>query len=507
MSSIEKITQIANKLKDLETEYSRLGWVQYTVGFDLGIEETHKKIVAVYKDKNNFEIICEHKEKDLDSKDRRRVEIMYKQFKPYHLSKELNELDMEINKKTNELSKILNTHRCVFEGKEVSSVKLSEILYNDHDRARRKAAYFSRNQVNKPLVDGGFIDLINLRKKYAKLYGAEDFVSYQLEQQELDSSIFDNWVQQLHEMLPKINKIRSKYAKEYLNDDKIMPWDEAYISSKLAPSLNSKVDMSNYYCIISEFFKTFGIDITKYNITYDIFSRANKSEWGYNFTIETGKDSRILANVKDRYNEYNVLLHETGHAVHSFSLDADETILNNGISGIISEGIANLFGSFTYEKIFFEKFFKNNKEVEKEFAKIKEYQKLTSLRAIGRILFDQAFYRNDIKSLDDIYDLYWKVNSEVLKEEPFGQEPPWAFLIHHTTHPIYLHNYFMGDVTCEMLSKVFNKKHGTNSITEKPLEFGQFLINDVIKPSGQYKYQELFKRISGEEFSLKYMID
>lgn len=70
-----------------------------------------------------------------------------------------------------------------------------------------------------------------------------------------------------------------------------------------------------------------------------------------------------------------------------------------------------------------------------------------------------------------------------------------------------MHNYFMGDVTCEMLKKVFYKKYNVNSVAEKPKEFGDFLINEVIKPSGLYKYEELFERISGEKFSLKWYLE
>lgn len=504
---MEKINEIARKLEELEEQSSKLEWTQYTVGYDFGCEEAYEKIVEFMKDKANFETICEYRNKNLSFEDKRRVEIMYNMFEEYHLSDELNELQLEIQKKTNELSKILNTHRSTFEGREVTSVDLSQILMNDDNRERRKAAYFSRAQVNKPLVDGGFVELIKLRKEYAKLYGAKDFVDYSLKTQDLDTSIFENWTSQLHEILPKMNSVRSEYAKKYINDDKIMPWDGGYIGSRIAPLLNTTVDISNYYEALQGFFKNFGIDISKFNITYDVFSRANKSEWGYNFPIRAAKDSRILANVKNKYNEYGVLLHETGHGVHSFVLDPEETILNMGVSGIISEGLANLFGGFLYEKIFFEKFFDDVEAAEEQFSQIRNYDRLMSLRAINDILFDQELYRNNIESLDDIYQLYWKVYKDVLMEEPFADEVPWGFRIHHTTHPIYLHNYFMGDVTCEMLSSVFKKKYNVKDVTDKPLEFGEFLINEVIKTSGLYKYQDLFKRISGEEFSLKYMID
>jgi hypothetical protein len=64
----------------------------------------------------------------------------------------------------------------------------------------------------------------------------------------------------------------------------------------------------------------------------------------------------------------------------------------------------------------------------------------------------------------------------------------------------------MGSLTCEMVGKVFKQKFGAEMI-EKPREFGQFLIDQVIKPSGMYKYNDLFKKISGSDFSLKYMLE
>ncbi|UCZ53610.1 M3 family metallopeptidase [Bacillus shivajii] len=503
---MKKLTTIAEELHNHQVQYSKLNWTLFTTGYDFGVQDEYLKMMDVLKDKENFETIEEYLEQDLSPLEQRKVEILHRSFKPYHLSDELNELNVKIQKKVNELSKILNTFRYKLDGKEVSAVELAQVLSMDSNRERRKEAFFARNQINQLMVDNGFIELINLRKEYAKLYGAENYVTYKLEANELDTTIFDSWLAELHDILPEMKEGRKKYAQEFLNDDEIMPWDEQYIQSQIAPSLNQDVDMSEYYTNIKDLFQMFGIDLTKMNITYDIFPRANKSEWGYNFPVETGKDSRILANVKNKYFEYGVLLHETGHGVHSFLLDPEEIILNKGVSGIISEGIANLFQGFLYSPAFYNKFFTDTDKVEQEFTRLKEYQKLNSLRSIGRIFFDHALYKNELNSLEDIYDVYWKNHKEVLGEEPFGEAPPWAYMIHFTTHPIYLHNYFMGDVTCAMLEQVFKEKYDTE-ILDKPEQFGEFLLNEVIKPSGTYKYNELFKRISGEDFSLKFMLD
>lgn len=502
---MKSLENLAMELEQIQVDLMKRSWVQYTAGYDFGIDESYKKLNNFMADKKNYDIVSEYLPRDLNEIDKRKVEIIYNDFKPYHLSKELNELNLEIQKKTNELSQVLNNFRFNIDGKETTSVEITQILSNEEDRNLRKKAYFARNQINKPLVAAGFIELINLRKEYAKAYGDRDFVEHKLKMDELSPDIFNSWKDDLSKYIDILNKKRREYAEKFIHEDELMPWDQAYIGSKIAPSLNTIVDMSNYYNILMKFFLDFGIDIDKYNITYDIFSRKNKSEWGYNFPIEIGKDSRILANVKNKYHEYGVLLHETGHGIHSFLLKPEERILNEGVSGIISEGIANLFGGFLHEEIFYKNFFGN--EVKNEFAEIKEFEKLNYLRFIGDIFFDQELYRNNIENLDDIYKIYFEVNNELFNDKPLGEEPPFGYRIHHTTHPIYMHNYFMGDVTCEMLKKVFNKKHSTFSITEKPKEFGEFLINKVIKPSGLYKYEELFERISGEKFSMKWYLE
>lgn len=501
---MERLLEMAKKLDEMGTNLSKLSWVQYTTGYDFGIEKAYKEMNDFLEDKSNYDLVLEYKEMDLDPINKRRVEIAYDEIKPYHLNDELNELNLKIQKKRNELSMILNTFRFKLDGKEVSSVELTQILSNEDDRELRKKAYFARNQINQPLIDGGFIELINMRKEYAMAYGDKDFVEHSLKQNELSPTIFDSWKDDLKANIDNLKDKRKEYAKKFLNSDEMMPWDEDYIMAKIAPAQNTTVDMSSYYEVLRKFFLNFGLDLDEFNITYDIFSRKNKSEWGYNFPIKDGVDSRILANVKNKYHEYGVLLHETGHGIHSFLLKPEEILLNQGVSGIIAEGIANLFGSFLYNEMFYKDFF--DKSVEAEFKELGEYKKLNYLRFMGSIFFDHELYRNDIKSLDDIHNLYFKVFGDLFGDKPFDEAPPFGYRIHYTTHPIYMHNYFMGDVTCEMLRKVFCKKYNVTSITEKPKEFGEFLISEVIDPSGLYKYEELFRKISGEEFSLKWYL-
>ena len=497
---MEKVNKIFNELYNLNVMSGRLGWTLYTTGLDFGVMDNQKRISKLLQNKSYFKKLKTRLNRTSNPKDKRKLEIMHNLFKPYHLTPELNEIQLKINELENELSQLLNSFRYTLDGKTVSSVELNQIISLNDNREKRKAAFNCYTQINKPLVDNGFIKLVELRKKYAQKANYENYVKYKLAENELPDKLFDNWREDFHKILPRIKKMRQAYALKYLDDDKIYPWDTSYIMGKIAPLWNSTVDMSNYYQVLCDFFKLFNIDLTKYNITYDIFSRANKSEWGYNFPIETAKDTRILANVKNKFYEYNVLLHETGHAVHSCLLDPDDKIINYGLSGIVCEGIANLFQTFIYNKDFYQRFFNN--DVSEQFEELQQFKKINTLNALNDIFFEHRLYQKNISSLDDIYLLYHENYQELYGEDFSDKEVPWANRIHFTTHPIYLHNYLMGDVLCEAIFKIYHDKFGVQFDYQR---FADFVIKEVIAPSGMYKFNDLFYRLSGNDFSLNYL--
>jgi oligoendopeptidase F len=408
--------------------------------------------------------------------------------------------------KVTELSKLLNTFRPQLKGKDISAVEINKILQTEADRELRKEAYLARTQINKHLVDQGFIDLLKMRNEYAQLNGFKNFVEYRLDGDELNIDLFKDWKEQASKGKEERLAIKQKLGQKHLGIDQVMPWDGFMLSEKMFPYSQKEVDMLSFYKPIRDLFSKFGFDIDSMNITYDVYSRKNKSEWGYNFTIENGKDSRILANIKNEYTYFNVMLHETGHAVHSFSTNPDDFLMNSGISGIISEGIANLFGSFTKEEIFYKQFFSAEElpAIAEQMHEAKEYGQLNKLRSVDEILFDQHLYLEDVKSLADINDLKWKFRKDVhgTGAYPGEDEPIWGYTIHHTTHPIYLHNYLMGTISYEMLKSAFCQRFNKKDIMEAPLEFGNFLRKEVMEVSGRYPYPELVKRFSGKEFSL-----
>ena len=233
MTKITKAININKKLKKISKEIGELNWVKYTTGYDLGVEKAVGKMLSILKNKKNYEVMNELLQKILAPIDKRRVELLKQGFEPYHLSEELIELDKKIIKLTIKLSDVINKHRNKIDGKEVSLVEIYRILREDNNQSYREKAYNALAQVNKPLVENGFIDLINLRKEYAEIAGANDFVEYKLNQVELDYKIFEGWKVDVRNVSDNLRKIRNEYAIKHLKKNELEPWNNSYLSSKL----------------------------------------------------------------------------------------------------------------------------------------------------------------------------------------------------------------------------------------------------------------------------------
>lgn len=496
---MKEIQNLALRLEDLQVDSSQKLWAQYTTGIDFGVAEAQNRVRGAYQESESFQLICRSLERDLSAVDRRRVEILRRDFQPYHQSQRANSLKEKIDGLEAKLGDLLNKHRSIVDGRELTSPEIGRVLAESPDRELRKRVYLSRAQVNRKLIDNGFLDLINLRKEYAAAGGAADFISFSLEKDDLAPELFDGWRDECAAHRQAYRKLQNTLAQRYLQVEKLLPWDQGYLRNQICPRNRETVDLSNYQKTVGKVFRAYGFEIEDLAITYDIFSRKNKSEWGYMFPIRIGKDARVLANMDNRFSSYWVLLHETAHAVHFLGLDPEERLLNRGVSGIVAEGFANFFGDLSYSKEFLSQFFANDLESAiQDFSRFKCVLGLSNVASLSETLFDHELYRQDLKNLDDVNELKWTTESDLLAGERYGDEPTWGHVIHHTTAPVYLHNYFLGDVLCESMKSAFFRTTGV-VWQDRAKDFGLMWQNEVIAPSGHYPFAELFERVTKQK--------
>lgn len=504
-----KTIDIGQQLKALQRKASELNWILYTTGYDCGVEAARNAINLFKADTDNYRFILHGLDTTTDSLERRRLIIAERAFRPFHQSPRARELKDRIDVITNRVTGVMNKFRPEFEGRQTTTIEIAKLLSECTNRARRQKAYESQKPVNGHLIEAGFLELVKLRHEFAQACGFDDFVSFSLEADELPATLFADWPAQVAQARPHVERTERDLAERLLNDTSLQPWDLRFVRAQLSPALNHPIDPLAILKKTEDFFRTFGIDTTTMNITFDLFSRRNKSEWGYNFPISPREDTRILMNVAGQYHDYSVMLHETAHAIHSNHMSPDDHWLNAGISGIVSEGFANCFGDLAMRP-----------EVATMLAPDLSAQQLNSLRltkqfkslitlnfSIVNTLFDHAIYHRLPTTQQQLTDLFWEVNSQMTGKELWADEPVWGTTIHFTTHPIYFHNYVLGDVMAEALMQVFLRKSGHADILEHRTDFAEFLLASIITPLGTQPILERFKEISGEEtLPLSYLL-
>ena len=134
MDDISRVVEIGTQIQKLLTQCSRLSWVQFSTGFDLGINAATEKLVHALKNKKDYHTILRYKEKDLSPLDRRRIDILARMFKPYHLSEDLSKLILEMQKRTDRLAQTLSTFRFTLSEREVRMTDIDRILRSEPDR-------------------------------------------------------------------------------------------------------------------------------------------------------------------------------------------------------------------------------------------------------------------------------------------------------------------------------------------------------------------------------------
>ncbi len=120
------------------------------------MNEAYGRILSFLENKETWDKLMEAGNSRLDPVDARKAEILTRSFRPFHLSPEMNELAVRIQRLTSALSGVLNTHRCSVGGRERNATEIEKLLSSEPDRALRKEAFLSRVQVSDALAEAGF---------------------------------------------------------------------------------------------------------------------------------------------------------------------------------------------------------------------------------------------------------------------------------------------------------------------------------------------------------------
>ncbi len=237
-------------------------------------------------------------------------------------------LFMEIQLKQQQYQSITGAMSVLIEGKEYTSEQASAFLKSTDRRQRRQAweAITSRRLEDKARLDSLFDELLSLRHQIALNAGFENFRDYMFKA----LARFDYDVQDCYDFHAAISReivpvLQEEAAnrREALGIDKLMPWDmdvDPHGNPPLKPFgngeelINKAIDCFN---AIDPYMGS-ALYMMRKNRLFDVESRLGKAPGGYNYPLaETGAPF-IFMNSANTFRDLTTMVHEGGHAVHTF---------------------------------------------------------------------------------------------------------------------------------------------------------------------------------------------
>jgi oligoendopeptidase F len=214
-------------------------------------------------------------------------------------------------------------------GEQEYTLEQAAVFLKDTDRKIRQEAWeaiSARRLQDKDKLDELFNSLLKLRHQVALNAGFENFRDYMFQA----LGRFDYTPQdcyKFHEAIKKeivpILKIQSEKRREALGLNELKPWDmDVDISGKpaLKPFKNGEELIEKSIKCFQGLSPYIGerLEIMKANGLFDVDSRKGKAPGGYNYPLAESGAPFIFMNSAGTFRDLTTMVHEGGHAIHTF---------------------------------------------------------------------------------------------------------------------------------------------------------------------------------------------
>lgn len=240
-------------------------------------------------------------------------------------------LETQVRQRSREFDEISGSLSIEENGKKIT-LQMAAARLEDGNRAERERIWkkmtYTRYEKREEL-DALFGDLVGLRHQIAQNAGFSDFGAYMFKR----LGRFDYTREDCEQFHTSIEKVVtpmlievSKRRRERLGVDVLRPWDVAvdeFGEAKLEPFSDTGELIDITQDIFTRLDPSFGamIEAMKGLGTLDLDSRLGKAPGGYNYGLpETGAPF-IFMNAVGSQRDMTTMLHEGGHAIHSFLIN------------------------------------------------------------------------------------------------------------------------------------------------------------------------------------------
>lgn len=231
-------------------------------------------------------------------------------------------------KLASEYDKIVGAQTVTWEGSEVTLPQL-EPVYEETDRERRERAWrlaMDRRLQDRPALNDLWTRLYDLRQQIAHNAGRSDYRAYRWQQLLRFDYTPENSLAFLDaieaEVVPAAERIYAR-RKAALGIDRLRPWD-LNVDPFGRPPLRPFQDVAELTPGVGRIFHRVDPQLGAYfdrmveNNLLDLENRVNKAPGGYCTDFSLTRQPFIFANAVGTHEDVQTLLHEGGHAFHTF---------------------------------------------------------------------------------------------------------------------------------------------------------------------------------------------
>lgn len=294
--------------------------------FNFFIEEIEPKIAPLSHKLNEKAINSPYLEEIKDPA----YKVMIRSLKKaYEIFREENiPLHTQVQKKSQQYGQLSGSMTVRVDGEEIT-LQQAGVFLQSTDRSKREEVFKKINErrdQDKDKLDQLFTDLVRLRDRIGRNADFKNYRDYKFaELGRFDykpEDCFDFHESVKSEMVPVLNELAER-RKDALNLDTLRPWDKAVDVTGKEPLLpfNSSADLIDKTIQCFERLDPFlgqCLAIMKKMGHLDLESRKGKAPGGYNYPLAEIGVPFIFMNATSTLRDMITILHEGGHAVHSF---------------------------------------------------------------------------------------------------------------------------------------------------------------------------------------------
>ena len=338
----------------------------------------------------------------------------------------------------------------------------------DKDRSVRKDAfkkYYAFYEEHKNTLAALYKSQVKEDNLIAKIRSFPSSMEYSLYEDNIDKEVYLNLIAAIHKNLDSLYAYLD-FRRDFLGYDKLHMYD---IYVELC-NINSKKYTFNeakevILKALEPLGKTYIEDISKMfnNRSIDKYPNDGKRSGAYEWGVY-GITPYVSVNFEGDYTSVSTVIHELGHAMHSYYSDNNQTYTNSSYPIFLAE-----IASTVNEVLLNEYMIKNAKTNEEKLFYITKFLdefRATVYRQTQFAEFEYLVHEMDKEEVplttEKLYETYYDLNKlyykNVVNDEEIGYE--WSRIPHFYT-PFYVYKYATGfSCAIKIANDILNNKEG-----------------------------------------------